>query len=283
MKKYILVVLSLLLILTSCTTLNHKDSYKAAIAWRNDDKSIKYQRLVKYFEDEGFEVTLLSKVTTDDIAYVDGEISDDYLNFDFSLSDEATSILKTTDSINIEEDLDDYDIIVFSGGEDISPTLYRDDYEPSFDYMYNAERDSSDYLLMRYVIDHDIPALGICRGMQMLAVASGLNLIEDIPTIAPELEGVHRAANGDYSFHSVTTKTGIIREVASAHHQELDYEEGHNIIATENTESVVEAIERTDKKLIVGVQYHPEYYADHEDMLGAKSAYALLENIKKEL
>ncbi|MBQ1890499.1 MAG: gamma-glutamyl-gamma-aminobutyrate hydrolase family protein, partial [Selenomonas sp.] len=47
---------------------------------------------------------------------------------------------------------------------------------------YSAERDVSDYLLMSYCLEKDVPVLAICRGMQMLSVVSGADIIQDIPT-----------------------------------------------------------------------------------------------------
>lgn len=281
--KRIILILSLLIILISCAT-TKKDSLVAAIAWRDDDNSIKYQRLVRYLEDNGFSVVMLPKTTTPDLLYVDGNLSDDLLNYDFSLSDENAKILKNTDSIDVHADIKNIDLVVFSGGEDISPTLYRDDYEPSFDYIYNAERDASDYLLMRYVIENDIPAFAICRGMQVLAIASGLALIDDIPSLYPDLESVHRKDDGDYSFHEITKADGtMIDEVASAHHQAIGFREECNLEVTERNGAIIEGIKRTDKHLILGVQYHPEYYSDHKNMKGYDYAYKLLEMIKQSL
>lgn len=279
MKKLILILLALATLI-SCATAR-KDIPVAAIAWRDDSKSVKYQRLVAYLEDNGFSVVMLPKTQSDELEYIDGNLSDEYLNYDFSLSEEAVEILKHTD---VKLNLDAFDLIVFSGGEDISPTLYRDDYEPGFDYIYNAERDTSDYLLMRYCIDNDIPTLAICRGMQMLAIASGLTLIEDIPTTYPNLEDIHRWNNGDYSFHGITKADGtIIAEVASAHHQAISFEDGFSLNITETCGPIIEGIIRSDKHMIIGVQYHPEYYSDHKDMEGYEYAYELLGSIKERL
>ena len=86
---------------------------------------------------------------------------------------------------NAEDAVKDIGFVVFTGGEDISPSLF---YEPEpwhgvvEEIDYNAERDVSDYLTMSYCLDHDIPVLGSCRGMQMLAVVSGAEIMQDIPS-----------------------------------------------------------------------------------------------------
>ena len=84
---------------------------------------------------------------------------------------------------NAEEILSGFDCIVFPGGSDISPTLYYKEqgwHGIEGDTDYSAERDVSDYLLMTYCLDEDIPMLCICRGMQMLAVVSGADMIQDV-------------------------------------------------------------------------------------------------------
>lgn len=70
---------------------------------------------------------------------------------------------------NAEEVLEDIDLVIFTGGEDISTSLYlipqvKD--EPDEEIDFNAERDVSDFVLMCYCLDHDIPFLGLCRGMR---------------------------------------------------------------------------------------------------------------------
>ena len=81
---------------------------------------------------------------------------------------------------------------------------------------YNAERDVSDYLTMSYCLDNDIPVMGLCRGMQMLPVISGAEMIQDLPAYFAE-SGIkydyqHRnekkSADSyrDYAHHDVTVE-----------------------------------------------------------------------------
>ncbi len=292
MKRYLILFFIALALFSGCSSMkSSNDAFTVAIAWRDDTKSDAYNRLVSYFEMAGCNVVDLEKTRTPDfIYYENGTLSDDYLNFDFSLTDEASEILWNTEEIIAPVGLDNVDLIVFSGGEDISPTLYRKDYEPDFSYMYNTERDASDFLLMRYAIEHDIPVLGICRGMQVMAVASGLKLVEDIPSSYPDQDGIHRTADGKYSFHSVAvsdkesilyklTQSDMLREVASSHHQSVLFDGGHNLVDTAYSGPILEGMERTDKSFVVGVQFHPEYYSVHPDMLGAEDSVQFINNI----
>ena len=80
-------------------------------------------------------------------------------------------------------------IVLFTGGKDISSSLF---YAPEkwhgipAEIDYNAECDVSDYLTMSYCLDNDIPVVGFCRGMQMLSIISGAEMIQDIPAYFAE-------------------------------------------------------------------------------------------------
>lgn len=76
---------------------------------------------------------------------------------------------------NTADAIGNISFVLFTGGEDISPALF---YSPESwpgiveEIDYNAERDVSDFLTMTYCLDHDIPLMGFCRGMQMLSEVS---------------------------------------------------------------------------------------------------------------
>lgn len=275
MKKLILIVLSIF-ILCSCTTLEKKCDL-IAIAWRDDIRSDEFASLYDYLSSTGADVIVLEKTTSEDIEYYsDGSLSDLYLNFDFSLSDETALILKETRSIDVSDIVEEVDLVVFSGGADISPSLYKNDYEVTFDSKYNPERDVSDYLLMRYCLDNDIPTLAICRGMQMMGVVSGARLIDDIPAFFGSRgfdgDGIHLSKEGEKTFHYIDISEGNIIsesmnehvEVSSSHHQAIDPEHLGSLspLAYSNAGGVeiIEAAAVADKPNIIGVQFHPEYY-----------------------
>ncbi len=282
------------------------------IAWRQDVKSPAFMRVVDYFSSAGFEVVSLGQVTSSSLEYYpDGTLADSNVNLDFSLTEECVEVLRTC-SVEVPTGVSDVDLIVFTGGEDISPTLYGKPFDlDSLDfsdmYVYNAERDASDYLLMRYALDNDIQVLGICRGMQMLAIASGYCLIEDLPTYYAS-NGVsdavmHRAVDEGYSFHEVfvesTDSHGLFDEgevfiVASSHHQAVDMFDMYSdsdltsfvyFTAFDRPEGVriPEVMERTDKTFAVGIQFHPEYFVYHPDVPGYEASSLFLEGLKDSL
>ena len=186
---------------------------------------------------------------------------------------------------NADDAVKDVKAVVFTGGEDIEPTLLSMP-EPwhgiEAEKDYNATRDISDYLTMAYCLDRDIPMLGMCRGMQMLVVVSGGTIIQDIPTyfelLGKPYHNEHRnmvepGQYRDYAAHDVDvldhsswlyriTGSDVIHGVPSWHHQCVGSVEGTPLRVAGRTMtegvSIIEAVERTDKTFAIGLQYHPE-------------------------
>ena len=151
------------------------------------------------------------------------------------------------------------DALLLPGGADMDPTLYGAENLGSIGI--DRELDQKEIALARAFCAANKPILGICRGMQVLNVAFGGTLIQDLPTAA-----VHRweESTGDKA-HMVTAAEGgfayqIYGErfsVNSAHHQGADRIAAHFKVAAQADDGVVEAIEWPERK-IYGVQWHPE-------------------------
>ena len=83
---------------------------------------------------------------------------------------------------NVGEAMAGIDGVFFTGGEDVSPTLFKvPQKEANMGEEINATRDISDYTLMAYCLSKDVPTLGACRGMQVMSIVSGTGFIQDIP------------------------------------------------------------------------------------------------------
>lgn len=188
---------------------------------------------------------------------------------------------------NLSDILNGLDAVIFTGGSDISPTLYKIP-EPwhgiESEGMYDGRRDVSDYILMSWCLEREetLPVLCICRGMQMLGVVSGASMIQDLRTFFDELglayHDDHRVESTDehgrnFASHSVhiTDATSLIRQIAgtdsiarvpSWHHQAIRSVERTALKVTAvtptNGVNIIEAVERTDKPFFMGVQFHPE-------------------------
>jgi len=162
--------------------------------------------------------------------------------------------------------LDRIDALLLAGGSDIDPATYGADPGPETT-GYRAERDEFELALLRRALDRDMPALGICRGMQMLNVACGGTIDQHVPD---RLGGdiLHREVPGTYSEHGVEIIAGTLAaravggeqaRVKSHHHQAVErLGEGLEISGYSATDRIVEAIELPGRRYALGVLWHPE-------------------------
>ncbi len=161
------------------------------------------------------------------------------------------------------------DGVVLTGGGDVDPARYSGE---NIDEIYgvNKERDQFEIELAKTIIDHGSPLLAICRGIQVLNVALGGTLIEDIPTMVGD-QVQHREEGFDKVDHwveispdSKLAKICGLTEVMcpSFHHQSArDVAPGFDAVAW-SADGVIEAIESRKYPGVIAVQWHPEYVAD---------------------
>ena len=169
------------------------------------------------------------------------------------------------------------DGFLFSGGDDIRPGYYGE--EQILDLTLSSdERTEFEIALLNEVIRLKKPVLGICLGAQLINVALGGSLYQDIPTQVP-------APLDHRSVHNVLIKKGTLLyrifnappplmgggegegeqkvfsgeiPVISAHHQGIKSSGKGLIVSASSSDGVAEAIEITDYPFLVGVQWHPE-------------------------
>lgn len=284
----IISIISAGLVNTSAAETTSSSDEKIGISWRADTDSEFYTNITETLENMGIDYVMLDQVFLETLSYENNEVSTQYINENSYLDQEAADIVKNADynETNVEAVLEDIDGVIFTGGEDISPTLYKEPQDwhgIEEEKDYNATRDVNDYILMSYCIDNDIPTMGFCRGMQILGIVSGATVIQDIPVYFEnqdiEYDYIHRNnketpdSYRDYSAHDVTvTDTDSIlyqivgdtslKSVPSWHHQALLSVDDCNLKITGVTNTcgidMIEAIERTDKTFIAGFQFHPE-------------------------
>ena len=166
--------------------------------------------------------------------------------------------------------LDTLDAIVLSGGGDFNPLWAGEQPVPQL-HNINNERDLPELLLTRYAFDRQLPMLGICRGIQTLAMSLGGHVEQDIkpsPTLIKHSQTSHQSTQT----HSVNITPGTLLSdifdgedtiyVNSFHHQAVDNPGKHMRTAATAPDGTIEAIESSEQKPIIGVQWHPEWLAD---------------------
>jgi putative glutamine amidotransferase len=162
--------------------------------------------------------------------------------------------------------LERIDGLLLIGGSDLDPASYGEAPAPRLEAT-SALRDAFELALVRGAIARDLPVLGICRGLQILNVATGGTLEQDL---AGAGFGEHRPAPGrldEPTFHAIEVEPESLLaagpepaalSVNSHHHQGVArLGEGARVIAR-SPDGVVEALEWPDREHVLGVQWHPE-------------------------
>lgn len=160
--------------------------------------------------------------------------------------------------------LEHVDGLLLSGGGDMNPLFVGEEPSPRL-HGINAERDLPELLLINLAYNRQIPMLGICRGIQMIACALGGKIHQDIPspTIKHSQDLDRSMPSHSVSLLSDTVISGIYGGqekllVNSFHHQAVSEPgERFKVCATAG-DGVIEAIESSEYKSIIGVQWHPE-------------------------
>ena len=170
------------------------------------------------------------------------------------------AVLVPPDDDGIAEVLDALDGLVFSGGNDLAPDSYGAAADPATSGT-NPARDRGELALLRAALERDLPVLAICRGVEVLNVVRGGDLVQHLPDVLGHEE--HRAVVGEFSEHGVrvdpSSRLGEVRgAVMSHHHQGLGrIGEGLREVAWAE-DGIVEAVEDPHKRFVVGVLWHPE-------------------------
>lgn len=170
--------------------------------------------------------------------------------------------------------LDRVDGILLSGGADINPLYLDTDPIPEL-HSINPERDRFELLLTRFAFDRQIPMLGICRGMQVLAAALGGSLHQDIRVALPDAPLLKHSQDAPRYLpthfveaeadSTISSLLGSRFAVNSFHHQAVNEAGPHLRVVARSADGVVEAVESNEEKSIIGVQWHPECFIQNGD------------------
>jgi putative glutamine amidotransferase len=169
--------------------------------------------------------------------------------------------------------LDDCDGILLTGGVDVDPVEYGDaERHPTVEI--DRARDAYELAAARAALDRDLPLLAICRGVQVLNVAAGGTLVQDLPAAAPDSTVPHAVTDTPEQIaHDIDIVPGTClgqvlvagrqaRRLAvnSRHHQAVKDTAPGFVVSATAPDGVIEAIEKPDARFCIGVQWHPENF-----------------------
>ena len=172
--------------------------------------------------------------------------------------------------------LDRIDGLILSGGGDINPLWAGEEPSPLL-HGINQERDLPELLIARLAYNRQLPILGICRGIQTLATAFGGKVSQDISAVA----AVKHSQDADRSepTHTVTVEPDSILAnnyqlstvncqlyVNSFHHQAVSEPGDKFRVVAKSADGIIEAMESSEYKSVIGVQWHPECLAEGQPL-----------------
>jgi putative glutamine amidotransferase len=169
--------------------------------------------------------------------------------------------------------LKEIDGVLLTGGGDVDPVFYGEERHPSTE---DAEpgRDEFEIDLARRAMAEDVPMLAICRGAQVLNVAAGGTLVQDIPTaVESELtHSIQEPKNAECHDINLAAGSRLVNalgdrvdaqcscRVNSRHHQSVGRPGNGLVVSATAADGVIEGIEKPDHRFCIGVQWHPENF-----------------------
>jgi putative glutamine amidotransferase len=193
------------------------------------------------------------------VLFIRGEYDDDRFR---AWVERAGGRFKPIDHRDVEREIATADALLLGASfRDVDPSLYGESMRfPDADLGTDPVADRRDLKALRIALRHDLPIVGVCRGHQLLNIALGGTLWQDIEGDGAGL-GDHRA--GDHAIHTgehslSRTILGRRTEVASEHHQGIR-RLGRGIRVTSATpDGMAEMLEVPSKRFVLGLQWHPE-------------------------
>ncbi len=161
--------------------------------------------------------------------------------------------------------------LLLPGGPDVDPVLYHASPDPAAGLKICRLLDDLDLRLLNYALTMDMPVLAICRGMQIMNVAFGGTLIQDLPAHRPEYQMEHSNGRWVSKMHliflapgckaaAIIGMAGFFR-VNSRHHQGLwEGQRSPRLMATAYgvDDGIIEGLESPEHSWVIGLQCHPE-------------------------
>ena len=166
--------------------------------------------------------------------------------------------------VSVDILLDRVDALVLVGGEDICGVRSGRSESEETHREHCDERDAFEIELAQRAWERDLPTLGICRGAQILNVALGGTVVEDV--FSAGADRYHRLQRGQFNDHVVNLDEGSLGSklygptatVPSHHHQAVEVVAEDLVVTGRAPDGVIEVIEGPGRRFVIGVQWHPE-------------------------
>jgi putative glutamine amidotransferase len=188
--------------------------------------------------------------------------------------------------------LDRVDGILLSGGLDVDPSQYGQ--APHATTEPAPERDAFEIPLSREAVQRDVPLFAICRGVQVLNVAEGGSLVQDIPSALATDVGHAVNEPKNHQTHAIAVSPGsrlasalggatpaTACPVNSRHHQAVGAVAPGFVVSATSPDGIVEAIERPASTFCLGVQWHPENFWRTGEFAGLFDAFVAAASEKR--
>lgn len=177
-------------------------------------------------------------------------------------------------SVIIPADCEDSDVmarldgLLLPSGADISPSRYGQPRHASTDAPQEI-RDAAELMLLRAALEADTPVLGVCRGLQLLALVYGGTLHQHLPEVLGH--SGHMPQEGVLGEHEVAFTRGSLaaqvfgeRATVNSHHHQGVADSGSLAVTGRSPDGLCEAAEDPRRRFVLGVQWHPEVTKDKE-------------------
>lgn len=193
------------------------------------------------------------------------------------------------DEENIDLLLERIDGLLVTGGDDIDPTLFGEEPHQYLGIVY-PERDAFEMNIIKKALDLDKPVLAICRGCQVLCVAAGGDIYQDIYSQypgtplqhsqkAPRWHASHYVnAKKDSLLYKITQKEKF--KVNSFHHQAVRKIPENFEVCARSSDGIIEAFECKNYSFVLGVQWHPECMTEKKDVPSVSIFHAFINACK---
>ena len=184
-----------------------------------------------------------------------------------------------TDEQELKQIVNRVDGLYLTGGDDIDPTLFGEEPHPKLGTII-PERDRAEVVLTKKMLEKDKPILAVCRGSQILNIAAGGDMYQDIYTQIdkPLLQHAQYAPREHGSHFVYVTKGSLLHGISeqevfrinSIHHQANRNVPSTYRVSGKASDGIIEALESRSHRFVLGLQWHPESMAVAGDVISKK-------------